>query len=203
MVQNSFCQATGWSTFSINLEVSIICCYLALKTQNIPQLVGALEQCEIKDCEHPYTAVGICRRTLLYYFHGICVWKWSIPLSPAEIIIFNGDNENNPLDLWKVDVYSYGICLYELITRRIPYDTSGLGVPEDGEAWDFNGFHEFGWKNGMFSQWTIPDGEGFLAKQLVLPWCYPGVAGVKVIGYLPYSSTIVPLSCWFCWFLWA
>eukprot|EP00401_Gymnodinium_catenatum_P068275 CAMPEP_0117600860 /NCGR_PEP_ID=MMETSP0784-20121206/76720_1 /TAXON_ID=39447 /ORGANISM="" /LENGTH=361 /DNA_ID=CAMNT_0005403535 /DNA_START=24 /DNA_END=1110 /DNA_ORIENTATION=- len=26
----------------------------------------------------------------------------------------------------KVDVYSYGICLYELIARRIPYDTSGL-----------------------------------------------------------------------------
>lgn len=26
----------------------------------------------------------------------------------------------------KVDVYSYGICLFELIARRIPYDTSGL-----------------------------------------------------------------------------
>jgi len=26
----------------------------------------------------------------------------------------------------KVDVYSYGICLYELVARRIPYDNSGL-----------------------------------------------------------------------------
>eukprot|EP00927_Polykrikos_kofoidii_P018830 TRINITY_DN18775_c0_g1_i1.p1 TRINITY_DN18775_c0_g1~~TRINITY_DN18775_c0_g1_i1.p1 ORF type:complete len:829 (+),score=130.79 TRINITY_DN18775_c0_g1_i1:360-2489(+) len=26
----------------------------------------------------------------------------------------------------KVDVYSYGICLFELISRRIPYDSSGL-----------------------------------------------------------------------------
>jgi len=26
----------------------------------------------------------------------------------------------------KVDVYSYGICLYELIARRIPFDTSGM-----------------------------------------------------------------------------
>ncbi|CAK0801067.1 unnamed protein product [Prorocentrum cordatum] len=26
----------------------------------------------------------------------------------------------------KIDVYSYGICIYELLTRRIPYDGSGL-----------------------------------------------------------------------------
>jgi len=46
---------------------------------------------------------------------GAGTYHWMAP----EVLSGQGYDE-------KVDVYSYGICLFELITRRIPYDGSGL-----------------------------------------------------------------------------
>merc|ERR1719356_411204 len=46
---------------------------------------------------------------------GAGTYHWMAP----EVLDGNSYDE-------KVDVYSYGICLYELIARRIPFDTSGL-----------------------------------------------------------------------------
>ncbi|CAJ1422368.1 unnamed protein product [Effrenium voratum] len=46
---------------------------------------------------------------------GAGTYHWMAP----EVLSGQGYDE-------KVDVYSYGICLFELITRRIPYEGSGL-----------------------------------------------------------------------------
>lgn len=46
---------------------------------------------------------------------GAGTYHWMAP----EVLSGQGYDE-------KVDVYSYGICLFELLARRIPYDTSGL-----------------------------------------------------------------------------
>ncbi|CAE7651310.1 STY46 [Symbiodinium sp. KB8] len=47
--------------------------------------------------------------------NGAGTYHWMAP----EVLSGQGYDE-------KVDVYSYGICLFELITRRIPYEGSGL-----------------------------------------------------------------------------